>query len=156
VAEIEGGIMIRRPVEEVFDFVADERNEPRYNDQMTAVELLTPEPIGRGSRFHAQLQMLGRPVDLTVELTGFERPRRLASTSWSQPRGRRGRPLHTEGALTFDPVSGGTRMSWAWHLETPGAMKLLAPLIARIGRRQEQRTWESLKLLLEEQAPVDH
>jgi hypothetical protein len=28
-AHIEGEILIRRPVEEVFDFVADERNEPR-------------------------------------------------------------------------------------------------------------------------------
>ena len=28
---IEGEIVIKRPVEEVFDFVADERNEPRYN-----------------------------------------------------------------------------------------------------------------------------
>jgi hypothetical protein len=27
-ARIEGAIMINRPVEEVFDFVADERNEP--------------------------------------------------------------------------------------------------------------------------------
>jgi len=28
---IDGQIVIARPVEEVFDFVADERNEPRYN-----------------------------------------------------------------------------------------------------------------------------
>ena len=31
--------------EAVFDFVADERNEPRYNRQMSKVQLLTPEPI---------------------------------------------------------------------------------------------------------------
>jgi hypothetical protein len=31
VALIEGQILIRRPVEVLFDFVADERNEPRYN-----------------------------------------------------------------------------------------------------------------------------
>ena len=31
---IEGEIVITRPVEEVFDFVADERNEPRYNPHM--------------------------------------------------------------------------------------------------------------------------
>lgn len=30
-AHVEGEIIINRPVEEVFDFVADERNEPHYN-----------------------------------------------------------------------------------------------------------------------------
>ena len=33
--------MIARPVEEVFDFVADERNEPRYNPRMLRAEKLT-------------------------------------------------------------------------------------------------------------------
>jgi hypothetical protein len=30
-ARIEGELVIERPVEEVFDFVPGERNEPRYN-----------------------------------------------------------------------------------------------------------------------------
>jgi hypothetical protein len=32
-ARIEGEIAINRPVDEVFDLVADERNEPRYNPE---------------------------------------------------------------------------------------------------------------------------
>lgn len=47
-ARIEGEIVIGRPVGEVFDFVADSRNEPSFNPAMTSVELLTPLPIGRG------------------------------------------------------------------------------------------------------------
>jgi hypothetical protein len=35
-AKIEGQILIRRPVDEVFDFVADSRNEPSFN----------PAPVG--------------------------------------------------------------------------------------------------------------
>ena len=49
-AHIEGEIVIRRPVEEVFDFVADERNEPSFNERMFRAELMTPEPIAAGSR----------------------------------------------------------------------------------------------------------
>ena len=33
-ARIEGELIIERPLEEVFDFVADERNELRYNPRM--------------------------------------------------------------------------------------------------------------------------
>ena len=35
---VEGDMIINRPIEEVFDFCADERNEPRYNPRMTHVE----------------------------------------------------------------------------------------------------------------------
>ena len=48
-ARIEGEIVINRPVEEVFDVVADERNEPRYNPRMLRAEKLSPGPVGLGS-----------------------------------------------------------------------------------------------------------
>jgi uncharacterized protein YndB with AHSA1/START domain len=149
-ALIEGEILIERPVEEVFDFVADERNEPRYNRRMSAAELLTPEPIGTGSRFHAEMETMRRTVDMTVEFTRFDRPRLLALTSQSVTRGGRGRPMVVGGSLTFDPVAKGTRMRWAWQVETPGPMKLLRPIIVWMGRRQERRIWSALKRLLEE------
>ena len=38
-ARIQGEVLIRRPVEEVFDFVADERNEPTYNPNMLAADI---------------------------------------------------------------------------------------------------------------------
>ena len=103
-AQIEGEIVIGRPVEEVFDFVADERNEPRFNRQMSSAELLTPEPIGSGSRFHVEMRMMRRTVDMTVEFTQFARPRLLGSTSRSVIRDGRGRAMLTSGTLTFEPV----------------------------------------------------
>jgi hypothetical protein len=52
VSRINGSILIRRPVEQVFDFVADERNEPVYNPQMRSVEKTTSGPIGVGTLWH--------------------------------------------------------------------------------------------------------
>ena len=149
-AVIEGEIVIDRPVTDVFDFVADERNEPRFNPRMARAELLSPEPIGAGSRFLAESRMMGRTFEVTVEYTVFERPRLLGSRSRSTPRGRKGRPLLIEGSLTFDPVPEGTRMRWSWQVETPGGVRLIAPLLAWMGRRQEHTVWTSLKRLLEQ------
>jgi hypothetical protein len=50
-ARIEGQIIINRPVEGVFDFVAGERNEPRFNPQMRRVEQISAGPIGLGTQF---------------------------------------------------------------------------------------------------------
>jgi hypothetical protein len=154
IATVEGEIVIGRSVEEVFDYVADERHEPNFNTRMSRVELLTPEPIGVGSRFAVEMMMMRRVFDMTVEFTAFERPRLRGSTSRSLPRGGKRQPLLTAGSLTFDPVPEGTRMRWSWQVDTPGAMRMLVPLVARMGRRQERRVWTSLKRLLEEQAPT--
>jgi hypothetical protein len=52
-AKIEGEILIGRPVEEVFDFVADQSNEPQYNPQMVRAEKITPGPVGTGTKFRS-------------------------------------------------------------------------------------------------------
>ncbi len=55
---IEGEIIIHRPVEEVFDFVADERNEPRYNRRMLHAEKISEGPVGPGTRFQVELDTM--------------------------------------------------------------------------------------------------
>ncbi|HVB64067.1 MAG TPA: SRPBCC family protein [Nitrolancea sp.] len=141
---IEGEIVIQRPVEDVFDFVADERNEPRYNPRMVRAEQISPGPIGVGTRFQVETRTMGRPITMTIEVTAYERPRRLASTTHLSS-------MDIEGTLTFDPVPQGTRMRWSWDLEPRGALKRLTPLVARMGRHQEETIWTSLKHFLEEQ-----
>jgi len=59
---IDGQIVINRPVEEVFDFVADERNEPRYNARMRRAEQISEGPIGLGTRYRAELVSMGRTI----------------------------------------------------------------------------------------------
>jgi hypothetical protein len=46
---IRGSIVIARPVDVVFDFIADERNQPSYNQQMLRIDTLTADGVG-GSR----------------------------------------------------------------------------------------------------------
>ena len=59
--------------------------------------------------------------------------------------------MDLQGGLTFDPVAGGTRMRWSWDLEPKRGLRLMGPMITRMGRRSERTIWTSLKRLLEEQ-----
>jgi uncharacterized protein YndB with AHSA1/START domain len=149
VIHIGGEIIIARPPETVFDFVADERNEPRFNPQMLRAEQVSPGAIGLGTRFRAETVSMGRTVEMVIEFTAYERPRRLMSTT-------RLSAMDIRGTLTFEPVLEGTRMRWSWELEPHGMLKLMTPLIARMGRRQEETIWASLKRLLEEQETSEH
>lgn len=139
---IEGQIEIARPVEEVFDTVADERNEPSFNRQMVRSEKLTGGPIGAGTRFRATMRSRRRPLLMDVEYTAFERPRTIASRSTMAS-------SEVTGALTFAPVAGGTRMHWSWELRLGGPMRLFTPVLAVIGNRSERTVWTGLKRHLE-------
>jgi carbon monoxide dehydrogenase subunit G len=142
-ARIEGEILIDRPVEAVFDFVADTRNEPSFNPAMAGVELLTPLPIGVGARFRARMGKAGTPM--LVELTEFDRPHRLGSRTTSSM-------MQTSGALTFTADGEGTVMSWDWQVRPKGWMRILGPLFGPLGGRMERRIWTSMKRYLENTA----
>ena len=141
-AHIKGEVLIRRPVEEVFDFVVDECNEPKYNPAMTSSTMTTPGPIGIGTRFAAVHRSRRGPLNMTVEITDYQRPHRLASTT-TMP----GSNVH--GMLTFEQAATGTRMRWDWDVHVEALPKIAAPLVKVIGSHQERVCWEALKRYLE-------
>jgi hypothetical protein len=142
VVQITGEQRIRRSVEIVFDRVADPRNEPSFNTEMTSCELLTPEPVGKGSRFRAVMR--GRmPMDVT--LTEFDRPRRVGSRTTSSQ-------METSGTIVFSSDGAATVMRWDWQARPRGWLRLLGPLFGAAGRRMERRIWASLRDQLEAEA----
>lgn len=140
---VEGSITIRRSVEEVFDFVADERNEVTFNPDMRSVTKLTDGPVGRGARFRAETMMGRRPVEMEIEFTEYERPSRLGSATQMST-------MDLSGTLTFEPVAAGTTMRWSWDLRPKGWLRFLGPVVRVMGERSERRIWEGLKRHLEE------
>lgn len=150
-ARITGKVRIARPAAEVFDFIADSRNEPGYNPAMREVVLLTGEPIGQGTQFRARMGRGG--MGMLVTLTYFERPRMLGSCTTS--------PLmDTDGTLTFNPdpsaPKAATTMSWDWQVTPKGWLRLLGPAFGPLGTRMERRTWAAAKASLEAPDPGDH
>jgi uncharacterized protein YndB with AHSA1/START domain len=143
---IQGSTVIARPVEDVFDFVADERNEPKYNPRLTRAEKVTPGPVAKGTRWSATIESRGGPLDMKMEVTDYTRPTRLGSTTSMST-------VEINGAVTFEPDPAGTRLSWSWDLQPKGLFRVMGPLIARIGSRQEAETWAGLKRYMESTAP---
>jgi Polyketide cyclase / dehydrase and lipid transport len=121
VIRIEGEIVIERPVDEVFDFVADARNEPRYNPRMLRAEKLTPGPVGLGTRFRDEFKSVGRPAEVTIEVVGYERPRRLTDSihlSTMEIRGRAG--VRPRSRRNSDAVVVGVDASGCLQADDPG------------------------------------
>jgi uncharacterized protein YndB with AHSA1/START domain len=141
-ARIEGEVLIDRPQEAVFDFIADQRNEPQYNPRMVRATKITDGPVGRGTVFQSAVRSRGHTAEMRIELTGYDRPSRLASRTIM-------RQADMDGTLTFERAPSGTRMRWSWQVHPKGAVRVLAPVIVWIGSRQEQAIWTSMKRYLE-------
>jgi hypothetical protein len=78
------------------------------------------------------MSRMGRATEMITEFTGYERPRRLASSTHVSA-------MEIEGSLTFDPVPEGTRMGWSWKLEPRGVLRLMSLLVARMGPLASRR-----------------
>jgi uncharacterized protein YndB with AHSA1/START domain len=139
---ITGEVTIAAPVSEVFDMVADERNEPRYNPRIVRAEKVTEGPVGRGARFVAEPKGMGARGEMTLEVLEYERPHRLHNVVLSSY-------MQVDGTLTFQEVDGGTRLSWDWNMGLVGPMRVLSPVLAIIGPSWERRNWVGLKEYME-------
>jgi uncharacterized protein YndB with AHSA1/START domain len=141
-AHITGEITIAAPVETVFDLVADERNEPRYNPRIVRAEKIGEEPVGKGSQFVAEPKGMGSRGEMTLEIVEYDRPHRLHNVIRSSY-------MHVDGTLTFIEDDGGTRLVWDWHMRLLGPTRVFSPVLAVIGPRWERRNWVDLKNYLE-------
>lgn len=142
-ARIKDYLLIKRPIKVVFDYAADQRQEPSYNPAMVKCTKATPGPIGVGTRFDSALRRRGGEVAMSSEVLAFDRPHSVTTRTTV------GATVVT-GTLSFvseSPTS--TRMAWDWQVRPTGWMRVLEPIIAPIGRRFERRIWTGLRDRLE-------
>lgn len=139
---MKGEIVIKQPLEVVFDFVADARNEPLYNPHIHRAEKISVGPIGPGTFFTNETRSMGTTTGWTIEIMAYERPRHLASSIHSSV-------MNIYGNFMFDSVEGASRMRWSWEIKPHGLFRLAGPWLKRNGQRLEERNWENLKYYLE-------
>src|SRR5262245_15920042 len=78
-------VLISRPPDQVFAFVEDARNRPRWDDSVISEELTSPEPIGVGSTVCTRMRSMGREYQYTWEVVEHDPPRRMVVESTSGP-----------------------------------------------------------------------
>jgi uncharacterized protein YndB with AHSA1/START domain len=134
-------VTIDRPVGEVFDFVAESSNEPKWDVDVQQVVRPTRGPLTAGTRYEWLLKFLGTKR-IAGEVTAFDSNRLIELTTY-------------EGAIlpkiTHTFMADGDRTIYARRIrfETSGLIKLLEPLMKLMPRNPNTRTAENLKLVLE-------
>jgi hypothetical protein len=143
-AGLQQSVVINRPVGQVFAFVSDFENDPPWT---AAAEMrrTSPGPLGIGTTFRQRDRILGRPLELSMEVVGYQPNHQIAVRATS-------RLLSLGGARTVEPVGAtATRLTVTGGGHARGVLRLVEPLLVAAGRRRLRRQLGSLKHLLEAQ-----
>ena len=138
----ENTVTIRRPAEDVFAFLADFENVPRWNHAIESTTKTSPGPVGVGSTYR-QIRSEPKRSEEGFEVTVFEPTRRLAID------GEIG-PFHARVDYRLEPIEGATRLTNAVELEPASAVsKLLAPFAGSRIKTAVGENLDALKRILE-------
>lgn len=136
-------IHIERPATEVFDFVAEAENNPRWRSYVVATTWLDPGPMRIGRRGRQVSRVLGRPMAVIAEIVAWDPPRHVA---WQAVQGFA--TIRTD--CTVVPEGAGCRLTITAEGELNGRLlRFLAPLAVTIARRQAASDMIRLKAALE-------
>jgi len=140
----ETSIEIRRPVEAVFAFVSDPRNEPQWEKTVTEVRVTPDGPPAVGTKVTKVGSFLGVKLEATSEITALEPNRSLSFKGTSGP-------ASLEATMHFEAVGEGTRLSGTFQVEPGGLFKVAGPLFASQAKKQLEADLQRLKDVLEAQ-----
>jgi polyketide cyclase/dehydrase/lipid transport protein len=136
-------IFVGRPQGQVFDYLADLRNEPAYNGQVSGIRKTSPGQIGRDTSFEGSHVGLGR---VTWRLAEYDRPRHVVieggvgqgSYRWTSD---------------FQPADGGTWMTGTMEWQAPPRWRAVRPLLGAILRFNARRSFRRMAEVLERGRP---
>lgn len=135
---------IDRSADEVFAFVSDASNNPRWQKGQQSCEWISSPPIRLGSTYEQRARFLGRTVTNRFEVIEHEPGRAITieSTEGSFPiRVRRSvEPLGASRSRVMAEIDG----------EPGGFFRLFGPILRRVAQRSVNADYARLKGLLDE------
>ncbi len=120
--EFSGSAVIERPIDEVFAFLVDGANDPKFSPRVQEIRKTTDGPIGVGTVFESKVKDAGMTTRRQFELTELQAPTKIR---WSE----RSKNLVTvpTGGYDLERVSDTqTRVTIHNTLEGHGFGKLIA------------------------------
>jgi len=132
---------LKRPVEQVFAFLADYQNLRTWQSNLIENEQLTEGPFRVGTRFREVRRTGPGQSEIHGEITDFEPNKRFSTKTNTKPQ--------VTVSYSLDGENGGTRLNYKFVMLTSGMMRLLEPLIAGSIKKDTNLDFQKLKNILE-------
>ncbi|MGW1887468.1 SRPBCC family protein [Streptomyces sp. NPDC001970] len=143
--QFEATVVIDRPVEEVFAFLADGENDPKFSPRVQRMAKTTDGPTAVGTVYRSKVKDAGMTTDREFRISAFESPRRIRWTEISK-----NIVTAPEGGYDLEAVDAGrTRLRVFNTLEGHGLGKLLVGFALSAARKDADAFAHRIKAAVE-------
>lgn len=133
---------IKAPVEKVFAFATDFRNNSKWQDDVQATTQTPDGPTQLGTKFTTVRTVFGQKIEAIGEVTEFVPNQKFTFTAASGP-------MHMKFSQSFEAIPGGTKTSVHVEAEPGGVFKLAEGALAGQMKLQMESQAQKLKTILE-------
>jgi len=137
-------VTIDRPIDEVFAFLADGENDPKFSPRVVEIAKTTAGAPGLGTIFASTVKDAGMKTKREFKLTEFEAPTRIR---WSEIS--KNLVVVPEGGYDLAPAGTGTELTFFNVLEGRGLGKLFAGLALSSARKGANDFAKAIKTAVE-------
>jgi uncharacterized protein YndB with AHSA1/START domain len=137
-------VVIDRPIEEVFAFLADGENDPKFSSRVIEIAKTTDGPPGVGTVYVSTVKDAGVKTQREFKLTEFDPPTRIRWAELSK-----NPVVAPEGGYDLASVGGGTQLSFYNVLEGRGLGVLIAGFALRSARKGADEFAQAIKAAIE-------
>jgi len=139
---LEFSTLIDRPVSQVYAFLTDPLNLPRWQANVKDVKVVSPGAVGPGSAFDIASEMLGRRIEGRLEIVAMEPDQSFAFKMAAGP-------MQLQIKAGFKTVGTGTRLALNAQAEPGGLFKMAEGVLAGQVKSQMEANLARLKSVLE-------
>jgi carbon monoxide dehydrogenase subunit G len=122
---------VNRPIDQVFAFLSDGTNDPKFSPRVQEIRQATDGPVGVGTVFASTVKDGGMTTSREFELTAYDQPTRIR---WSERSKNQITVPH--GGYDLEPDGdGATRVTIFNEFEGHGFGKVILPLASRAAKK---------------------
>lgn len=134
--------LVDRPMPDVFAFISNPLNLPKWQSMVASIEQVTPGAVGVGSKYKVAAEMMGRKLDGQMEITTFAPPDKFGFTNQAGP-------MQVTVTVTLKPVGTGAKITLHAEGNPGGLFKLAEGALAGQVKSQMEANLARLKAVLE-------
>jgi len=138
-------VFINRSQQDVFDFLSDPVNLPKWDSDFESAEWISSDAPGTGSIYRASGKRLGSQKDGWFEIVQWNRPNCYSY----KVKERMFLFERAETAITLKPKDNGTQATFEYQFEIVGTLKFAEGIVAKMGKKRIEGNLDTTKRLLE-------
>jgi hypothetical protein len=138
-------ICINRSQQDVFDFLSNPANLPKWSSAFESAEWTTNDAHGVGSTYRVSARLFGFRKEGLFEIVQWDRP-----NLYSYRMNARAFPIERlESTIMLKPKNDSTQVTFESQFEIVGVLKFAEGYFAKMGEKQDGKNFDIAKRLLE-------